>query len=295
MLPVVFLSVAAFGVLCLLYAWLIERNWFVLRRHRVPCLPPGAAPMTILHVSDLHFRANLASMRRFLARLGTLHPDLVVGTGDFLGDDRSASDCAQLLGAIPARLGGVFVLGSNDYYAPVPKSPHRYLIKRRSKTKTNTPRPYHHGPTNEWQTLVGGLEQSGWRLMLNQAATIGDLDIVGFDDPHIHRHDFGVIPPRNPGRFRLAVVHSPEIAPELATRDFDLIVAGHTHGGQLRIPGFGALITNTESLPRRMARGLHRIGPAWLHVSAGMGTSKYAPVRFSCRPEACLLELVARP
>jgi predicted MPP superfamily phosphohydrolase len=79
----------------------------------------------------------------------------------------------------------------------------------------------------------------------------------------------------------------------------DMIIAGHTHGGQLRVPGYGALVTNCD-LPRRMARGLHRYpsadaqaGPStWLEVSAGLGQSPYAPIRFACRPEAILLTLL---
>ncbi|MFN2613249.1 MAG: metallophosphoesterase, partial [Actinomycetota bacterium] len=71
------------------------------------------------------------------------------------------------------------------------------------------------------------------------------------------------------------------------------IVAGRTHGGQVCIPFAGAIVTNC-ALPRRMARGLHRVGSSWLHVCGGLGTSMYAPYRFACRPEACVLELVAR-
>ncbi|MGH2829473.1 MAG: metallophosphoesterase [Actinomycetota bacterium] len=285
---VVLAALAGAGACAVLYAWLIERNWFALRRHRVPCLPPGSAPLRVLHVSDLHFRSNLTAMRRFVESLSALKPDLIVGTGDFLGDTGSAGACARMLGAIPARLGGAFVFGSNDYYAPVPKNPLRYFSRRRGHTRSE--------PNNTWEELAAGLQARGWRLMLNRSERIDGFEVAGLDDPHIDRHDMNAAPPRSPGDegFRLAVVHSPEVARALAERGFDLIVAGHTHGGQLRLPGFGALVTNTRSLPRRMARGLHRIDGAWLHVSAGMGTSKYAPVRFSCRPEACLLELVPR-
>jgi predicted MPP superfamily phosphohydrolase len=71
-----------------------------------------------------------------------------------------------------------------------------------------------------------------------------------------------------------------------------LILAGHTHGGQLRVPFYGALVTNC-GIDRARARGLSRYENAWLHVSAGLGTSPFAPVRFSCPPEATLLTLVA--
>jgi predicted MPP superfamily phosphohydrolase len=89
------------------------------------------------------------------------------------------------------------------------------------------------------------------------------------------------------------VVHSPDPAPELVALGYDLVVAGHTHGGQVRIPFVGALVTNSH-VPRGLSMGLIRMGPSYLHVSPGMGTSKYAPFRFLCRPEATLLELRKR-
>jgi hypothetical protein len=145
---------------------------------------------------------------------------------------------------------------------------------------------------NPWPELVAGLQERGWELIANRATRIDGIDIVGLDDPHIGRHDLDVATPRTQPGFRLAVAHSPDVARDLAAMGYDLILSGHTHGGQLRMPGYGAIVTNTRGLPRRMARGLHRLGDAWLHVSAGLGTSMYSPYRFACRPEACVLELV---
>lgn len=277
----------AAGLLALLYAR-VEASWFVLRRHVIPCLPAGSEPLTVLHVSDTHFRSTLKAMPRFFdRRLATLRPDLVVGTGDFLGDTTSAARCAAMLSSVPARLGRIFVLGSNDYYAPVPKNPLAYF--------TATKRDYKHGPRNEtWTELVAELESRGWQFLRNDRTRIDGIEISGLDDPHIGLADMTAAPPRSGDGFRLAVVHSPQVARKLAANGFDLIVAGHTHGGQIRVPGVGALVTNTPGLPRHMARGAHRLGDAWLHVTAGLGTSKFAPIRFACRPEACLLELTPR-
>jgi uncharacterized protein len=116
------------------------------------------------------------------------------------------------------------------------------------------------------------------------------VELVGLDDPHIERHDLRVAPRRAPEEFGLAVVHSPDAAPELAALGYDLIVAGHTHGGQIRLPMVGALVTNSD-LPPRLVSGLIRFGSTLLHTSRGLGTSKFAPFRFWCRPEATVLEL----
>src|SRR5579864_364014 len=278
------LIVVCAGVLVLLYASLIERNWFSLRRHRIPCLPAGSSPMTILHLSDLHLRAPQRRKRAFLKGLARIQPDLVIGTGDFIGDARSNDAAVDAVTAITTRDGALYVLGSNDYYGPKPKNPLRYFFKRRRVI---------YGKPNPWRELVEGLNARGWRLINNAATSVDGIDVVGLDDEHIGRADLSVARKRTREGFRLAVAHSPDVARALADLQYDLIVCGHTHGGQICIPGFGALVTNSD-LPRKMASGVHRLGDSWLHVSAGLGTSMYAPFRLACRPEVCVLELVAR-
>jgi uncharacterized protein len=280
----VLLIVVAVGAAILLYATLIERNWFAVRRHRIPCLPAGSPTITILHLSDLHLRAPQRRKRAFLTGLAAIKPDLIVGTGDFIGDGRSNEEAVEAVTAIPAREAPLYVLGSNDYYGPKPKNPLRYFSKKRRHIL---------GTPNPWRDLVERLNARGWRSINNTTTSVGGIEVVGLDDEHIGRADLTVAHERNGGGFRLAVAHSPDVAERLAALGYDLIVCGHTHGGQVRIPWFGALVTNSD-LPRRMARGVHRLGDAWLHVSAGLGTSMYAPFRLACRPEVCVLELVAR-
>jgi predicted MPP superfamily phosphohydrolase len=157
-----------------------------------------------------------------------------------------------------------------------------------------------------WAELGDGLEAAGWLSANNRRGRIkaGDLDIEvgGVHDSHIARDRYDRIAgPVDPAAdLRLGVMHSPEPATldRFVADGFDLLLAGHTHGGQVCLPGFGTLVTNC-GIDRRRARGLHRYpaegaapNPAWLHVSAGLGTSPYAPVRFGCRPEATLLTLV---
>jgi predicted MPP superfamily phosphohydrolase len=274
---------AAGGVVAAVYAAAVERNWFALRRHRIPCLPPGEPPVRLLHLSDLHLRAAQRRKQRFLRTLRRERPDLVVATGDLLGDARSVPATVEVLTELRANAPAMFVLGSNDYYAPRFRNPLRYLVRGRGHPPA--------GPQNPWESLVAGLERGGWQLINNSSIVWGRADVVGLDDAHIGRADLSVARPRSAPGLRLAVAHSPDVAPDLARLGYDLIVCGHTHGGQLRLPGVGALVTNC-SLPRRMARGVHRVGRAWLHVSAGLGTSMYLPFRFGCRPETCVLELV---
>jgi predicted MPP superfamily phosphohydrolase len=148
---------------------------------------------------------------------------------------------------------------------------------------------------NPWRELVAGLEERGWLVLSNRRGRLGDVELAGMDDPHIRRDDPGVaVPPAGDRtRLRIGVVHSPyrRSLDAFERNGYGLLLAGHTHGGQVRLPGVGALVTNCD-LPRWQARGLSRWGASWLHVSGGLGTSKFARFRFACRPEASLLTVV---
>jgi hypothetical protein len=163
----------------------------------------------------------------------------------------------------------------------------RYLIPRARRRHRRADR-------GRWRDLVARLEADGWRDLTN-ARTELDLDglpveLLGLDDSHVARQDLRVAPRRAPERFGLAVMHSPDSAPEAIACGYRFVVAGHTHGGQIRLPLLGAIVTNSN-LPRRVASGLFRLGDGLVHVSPGLGTSKFAPFRFLCPPEATLLEL----
>jgi predicted MPP superfamily phosphohydrolase len=265
-------ALAAAGAACVAYGVLIERHWYRLRRETVPALQPGQPPCTILHLSDFHLLANDTRRQRFLAELAEL----------------LALDAAlEALKRFQPRFGAVAVLGSNDYYAPQPKNYLAYFRRRRAR---RLPRGH-----NPWRELVDGLERMGWLVLTNQRGRLGDLELAGMADPHIRLDDPTVPVPANgyASRLRIGVVHSPyqRSLNAFERSGYQLVLAGHTHGGQVRLPGIGALVTNCD-LPRELVRGLSRWGGAWLHVSAGLGTSKYAPFRFACRPEATLLTMV---
>jgi uncharacterized protein len=280
------------------YAAVLERNWFVLRRYDVPLLPAGAEPVRVLHISDVHLTPGRHRLMSWLRSLDVLEPDLVVNTGDSIAHPLAVRPFLDALGPLLDRP-GVFVYGSNDLYSPVPKNPARYLWR------TSAEEHRRHVPDLPWAELGAGMEAAGWLNANNHRSRlkIGELDVevAGVHDSHIARDRYDQITgPADPSAdVRLAVMHSPEpeIMDRFAADGFDLLLAGHTHGGQLRVPGIGALVTNC-GIDRKRVSGLHR-HPAqgaedrpWLHVSAGLGTSPYAPVRFSCRPEATLLTLV---
>jgi predicted MPP superfamily phosphohydrolase len=280
------------------YASVIERNWFVLRRFDVPVLPAGARPVRVLHISDVHLTPGRARLLSWIRSLDATDPDLVVNTGDSIAHTRAVQPFLDALGPLLDRP-GMFVYGSNDLFSPMPKNPARYLWR------TSASDHQRHVPDLPWAELGAGMAAAGWLDLNNRHGRIkaGDLDIevAGVHDSHIKRDRYAKIAGRADlaADLRLGVLHSPEprLLDRFAEDGYDLLLAGHTHGGQVRLPGFGTLVTNC-GIDRPRARGLSRhpadAGPAWLHVSAGLGTSPWAPFRFSCRPEATLLTLLPR-
>ena len=275
-----------------------EKNQFGVRHEELAILPEGAEPFRILHLSDIHFIPGQRKKAEWLRSLDELNPDLVVNTGDNLSH-RDAID--PLLDALKPLLNrpGVFVPGSNDYFAPRLKSPLAYFAGPSRQRKEPV--------ALDWPRLRAGFGMSGWVDLTNRNQSLVfnrmRFDFSGMDDPHIEREKFtgwpqGIAAGAAPS-LRVGVVHAPyqRALDTLTEAGAELILSGHTHGGQVCIPGYGALVSNCD-LPTWRARGLHdwesKGHTTPVNVSAGIGTSRFAPYRIACRPEAVMLELTAR-
>ncbi len=294
------------GVGAVAYGSLVERQAYALRRFVLPVLPSGARPIDVLHLSDVHLLPDQRRKRAWISALAELEPDAVINTGDNIAHPESIAPLMEAFAPLRG-LPGAFVLGSNDYFAPGRKNPVDYLVRKR--TKPRTPRL----PTD---VLVHELRASGWVDLTNARGRMTvrglDIELVGVDDPHLRYDRYAeVAGPADPAAdLTMGVVHAPytRVLDAMTADGADLVLAGHTHGGQLAVPFYGALVTNCD-LDRHRVKGVSRWWPgadgidsaqapgdaAYLHVSAGLGTSPYAPIRFSCRPEASLLTLVPRP
>lgn len=293
------LGAVGVGAACLAYAGLVEVRAFTLRRVQVPVLPPGSEPVRVLHVSDLHLTPSSRARQAWVAGLAALEPDLVIDTGDNLAHPDAVPYVLQSLGRL-LEVPGVYVWGSNDYVAPTFKNPLSYLRRPSEPHRLNQ-------AELPWPDLDAGFRRAGWTNLTHVRTTLEIRGVrIGFrgtDDGHLGRARYEEVAgpvDRDAVDVSLAVTHAPylRLLDAMATDGLDLIVAGHTHGGQVCIPGYGALVTNCD-LDTRRVKGLsqHTAGghTSWLHVSAGLGTSPYAPLRFACRPEATLLTLTARP
>lgn len=293
-------------------AWgLGEASARTVRTHTLAVLPRGARPVRVLHLSDIHLLPRHRRMLAWLPGLAALEPDLVVNTGDTISAAASVPlvlDALAPLLAVP----GVFVPGSNDYFEPKPANPLRYL-RGPSEMEAGRARL----PTED---LFGAFRAAGWQDLTNRGADL-ELDLgsarlravaAGTDDPHLGLDDWPGFPEGggaagragagaagDDGVFRLGVTHAPyrRVLDAMTADGADLLLAGHTHGGQLCVPFVGAIVTNCD-LPRSQASGVSPWTAAGrtvpLEVSAGLGTAPSVPVRFACRPEAVVLDLVPR-
>ena len=299
--------VAAAGAAAFAWGSLVERNRFTVRYETVPVLDPGARPLTVLHLSDLHMAPWQTGKQEWVRSLGLVEPDLIVNTGDNLGHVDGIEGVKAALDVF-AGIPGVFVHGSNDYFGPSFKNPLAYFgapsRHREAAERLDTP------------GLERVFEQRfGWANLNNdvKAMTVGgsNLEFFGTNDAHRNWDKLDALPGAidamreeaswQESRDRpvsIGVTHAPyqRVLNSFVTNGADVIFAGHTHGGQVRVPGLPALVTNCD-IPRDQAQGLsvwhHARRAAYLNVSAGIGTSIYAPVRFACPPEAVLVTLTA--
>ncbi len=278
------------GALVFVWAAFIERNLFVVKHDSVAVLPKGSAPIRVLHISDIHMAPWQKRKQRWLSELAKLRVDLVIDTGDNLGHLNAVQPALGALAPLIA-LPGVFVNGSNDYHAPSFRNPFNYLFK------PSTPTP---GKELDTARFLNGLEK-GWLNLNNRS---GELTIkgtrigfVGLDDPHDQLADYGSIHPPEGADVLFGVAHAPYLRVIEDLGDSAIIFAGHTHGGQVCLPGGRAIVTNCD-LPAKNAKGLSgwstAKGETFLNVCAGLGTSIFAPVRLFCRPEVRLLTLLPK-
>ena len=299
-------GVLAVGAAAFAYGALVERNRFTVRAEHVPVLDAAARPITVLHLSDLHMAPWQHRKQEWIRSLATVEPDLIVNTGDNLGHP---DGLAGLQAALEPFRGipGVYVNGSNDYFGPQFKNPFGYLFEQRGRRTSATGRL-------DTDAMEAYFESLGWLSVNNAAHAIelrgSRLEFFGVNDAHRGWDRLDQLPAiveemqenvgwqddPGPEPVEIGLTHAPyrRVLDSFTTYGAQLIFAGHTHGGQVRIPGLPALVTNCD-IPRDQAQGLsvwhHARRAAFLNVSAGIGTSIYAPVRFACPPEAVVVTL----
>lgn len=283
------------GAACFSYGVVVESRSFRLRRVNVPVLPAGAPRLRVLHISDAHLLVRNRARARFIASLAALEPDLVVNTGDNVAQAEAIEVLVASLGRL-LDVPGVFVMGSNDYAGPTFRNPLAYLVRSTEGESASDQTPL---PTDR---LRAALSSRGWHDLTQSKLTLNllgmRLELRGTDDAHLGLDDYAAIagPAAKKAQLAIGVTHAPyqRLLDAMTADGVKLIFAGHTHGGQVCVPGYGALTTNCD-LETSRVKGLSKHKAAgrtsYLHVSAGLGMSPLAPYRFACPPEATLLTL----
>lgn len=290
--------IGALGLSTLTWA-ITQTTHFQLREYELPLLPPGTLKgsqrgkddFRILHISDLHMIPGQKKKVSFVSGLADLEPDLVINTGDNLSDTRAVPWVLDALGPL-LNVPGAFVFGTNDYWAPKPVNPLKYLTGgKRTPSYVDLP----------WEGMRAAFIERGWQdathKRLEFKASGVRLALAGVDDPHHDLDDYSKVAgaPNPDADLTIGLLHAPyrRVLDAFESDGYQLALAGHTHGGQICLPGRRAIVTNAD-IDRKRASGLHRYGRMWMEVSPGLGQSKFAPVRLFCPPTAVLLRVVER-
>lgn len=251
------------AVACMLYGTFIEPRWFAVRRYREPLVPHPRAWIKLIFLSDLH--AGGSHDRSWYERLAlevqALEPDLLVLGGDFVVDEAKPVADLVPLAKLTATLGKYFVLGNHDYMED-PATVRRTIAGWGYTDATNT----HFPVTKEERTLQLSMLDDPWRGVPD-----GSVQRPRRDVPHI------------------TISHEPDAILDIEEGDTDLMLAGHTHGGQIRLPFIGAMVLPCI-IGRKGDRGRRLMNGARLIVSAGCGETDMR-ARFLCRPEIVVVEV----
>ncbi len=280
-----FTIVVLLGVGVTIYAWLIEPRLIEVRDQPalIPRLPTELSGTRILHMSDLHLKASHRGRARSLIRSAhQLRPDIIVITGDMIDSDENRDYVVRFLARLRCPEGIFAIFGNHDHYE------------------------YSFGDTwggkkigskeNDTAALREALAERDITVLANESVRLkigGEpLWVIGIDEfAQGYDKSSELLNEAPMDDMLLLLAHKPEMVAKAPLRIPSLALVGHTHGGQIRIPGFGAIHPHTEVLDRKSNSGLVTIDNQPTHVSRGFGSSQWMPFRFFCRPEITLITL----
>ena len=247
-------------------------------------LKPELDGYCILHLSDIHFKGHVARDSTLRKILNSGVADIILITGDFITGNEDIDPVIDYLRDIRARDGVYGILGNHDYVLSTIYHHARYLV-----TKNIIP--------NDWKRLLRSLEKINIKMLINQYAVVKTrgtkVFIEGTDDPYLGTPKIADVDLEYiSSNLKILMSHSPDIlySKEMQKKKFDILLSGHTHGGQIRLPRIGPVATATKFATRREAYGLYKRQNMYVNVSAGIGRSAL-PIRINCPPEVSILRL----
>ena len=250
------------GALCVLYGFLIEPYWLEVSRLDVPTAKLRRVSLRVVQISDTHCERQLRNEPRLAAIINALDPDVIVFTGDALNDRRALSVFKELLRSLRARLGKFAVRGNID---------------------------------EQYHSRIDLFGDTGFRELRDETVELakgGETFCVTGLGLYGGAEALGAVRALSRDRLRIVLHHYPAITRDLGGGEADLCLVGHTHGGQVRLPFYGALVTLSET-GKEYEAGAYRVGDLLLYVNRGVGMEGwYAPrVRFWCRPEIAVFDI----
>jgi len=254
---------AGIGVLCIFYGYFIEPCWLDVRQVTIPTAKLKGRSLRIVHISDLHCDRKARNEARMVDIVNGFQPDVVVATGDYLNDPAALPRLHETLGRLKAPLGKFAVEGNFEVW--------------------------------HWPGL-DMVEGTGFRLLRQDSVTVAkDADEIGISGLSIDRAADcqGLLAGLSDDRFNVLLFHTPDLVEDVSPLGVDLYLCGHTHGGQVALPLYGALVTFSK-FGKKYESGLHRCGRTTLYVNRGLGLEPLpAPqVRFCARPEIVVFDIV---
>lgn len=258
------LFTSLFSILALssLYAYFIEPYWINLSRIRLetPKLKRGSK-LILVQLSDIHSKGLGKNEKRIPTIVNSLKPDIICLTGDYINDINAVNAVREMVAKLKAKY-GIFCVRGNWDLAIAPD-------------------------TDIFQGLPVQMLEGEIRRIKAQGGTIFIVGLDIQDDISTLSH---LLAFKKPGDFTLLLYHYPDLADELKGLPIDLYLCGHTHGGQIAIPSYGAILTLCKT-GKKYERGLYKIGETILYVNRGIGTEGL-PLRFFSPPEIAILEIV---
>lgn len=224
----------------------------------------GFSPVRVIQISDLHLKKFSTREQRVLKIIDRLKPDIIVLTGDYIEGRFALDSFIKFLSLLPESATKIATMGNIDYIVGI--------------------------DTKEFEKIFS---KYNIKLLLNSDVKLkfGSLKIcvIGFEDPSTGRYNLSAIQDLSPSEFNLLLAHSPEIFQLVKGRGVDLLLAGHTHGGQVRIPLIPAFWLPLDT--RRYGTGFYENDGLLMYINRGIGTG-YVPIRFLCRPEIAVFDIL---
>jgi predicted MPP superfamily phosphohydrolase len=278
-----FSSLALLGALLFVYMHKVAPYQFQVNRHDVTLRKKTAKPFSVLHLSDIHFTGPCPALERFFEKLSQETYDLIVLTGDIIDCETGIASAVNLLPQLKSRYGFFAVFGNHDYYDYQLKDACFHNFPGQSKPKKLNPA----------EELKTALEGAGIVVLRNQTREIdmngAALLIHGLDDPTTGRASIRkTLENYDAAKINLLLTHSIDAFYDIGEDEIDLSFSGHSHGGQVRLPALGPIVTHT-TMGRAYASGILKLKGAACSISRGIGFGRVLPFRLLCPPEAIIL------